>query len=361
MRMPAFLNGSKIKLSLLLVIIPFCVSAQNLILFKNEAGLYGFKNSSGTIVVKPKYMTASPFSEGLAAVWNGKGGYIDVTGSEVIPLQYSITQSFKNGVGKVFNGTEWFYINRSGQRVNPATVSKPVQADGKFSIMYALDKKTDGKLYVNNIITYIQNNGTIANMVDRLNATFKLPYNVYIRFIWMGEINAEYDPNDRSINFSLEMIDFLYSSYQKYYTGSRLDEAVNNSIVFFLFHEVGHALKDIYELPIPGNQESAVDDFACFLLTNRNDDATEKAALDGANSFVLLSKSSTVKAPYWDEHPFDEQRFFYILCKLYGKNPGKYQGVASQYKLPESWQSKCVEGYNDMIKSWKKLLENYFK
>src|SRR5262245_48506613 len=85
---------------------PFFLSVQDLAPFKNEAGVYGYKNSSGKVVVAPKYMSALPFSEGLAAVWSGKGGYIDVTGKEVIPLQFATAQSFHNGVAKVYNGTE---------------------------------------------------------------------------------------------------------------------------------------------------------------------------------------------------------------------------------------------------------------
>lgn len=348
-------------LSYLLIVSPFFLSAQDLQRFKNGSDLYGYKNSAGKIVIQPKYTIAQPFSEGLAAVWNGKGGYIDAAGKEVIPLQFSMALSFKNGTARVYNGKEWYYINTSGIRVNTPIVANTNPAEGKFSILYSLDRTTTGKLYMSNIVSYLKNNGKIASMIDRLNATFKLPHNIFIRFKWMNVINAAYDPNDRSINFSLEMVDFLYTQYQSVYSGSRLDEAVNNSIIFFLFHEVGHALKDIYELPIPGNQESAVDDFACFLLTNRQDDAMEKAAIDGANSFVLLSKNQDVKAPYWDEHPFNEQRFFNILCKLYGKNPGKYQSFVTQYKLPERWQQRCGEEYNDMVKSWKKLLEPHFK
>lgn len=356
------LHGSSILIFLFFAFTPRFIQAQELTRFKNEVGMYGYKNAAGNIVVKAKYMSASDFSEGLAAVWNGKGGYIDGSGKEIIPLQYAMTQSFQNGIAKVYNGTEWFYINKLGQRVNhTANNQKPTSTASKFSIFYTMDRSPNGKLYVNNIIQYIKDHGIINQMIERLNATFVLPHNINITFKWLGTINAYYDPNDKSINFGLEMVDFIYTLYSKYYSGSRLDEAVNNSVVFFLFHEVGHALKHIYDLPLRGNQEAAVDDFACFLLTNRQDENTEKAALDGANTFILFSKANLGSAPYWDEHPFDEQRFFAILCQLYGKNPTKYNQLVMEYKLPESWKLRCVEEYSDMIKSWNQLLKTHYK
>jgi Putative metallopeptidase/WG containing repeat len=336
--------------------------AQYPVPFKNTAGLYGYKKANGQVLIQPKYMSAQPFSEGYAAVWNGKGGFIDSTGREVIPLKYDMTQSFKNGLARVSLSGQWFYINKAGIKTTTVPVAPATVSDkSRFAVLYALDRTPEGKVYMNEVVRYLQTSGLVNTMVERLNATFKLPHSVSIRFQWVGDVNAFYNPNDRNIYFGLEMVDFIYAKFKTVYAGERLNAAVNNALVFFLFHEVGHALKDIYELPIPGNQESAVDDFSCFLLSNRSDDQTEQAALDGASSFALFANDSNMHTPYWDEHPFDLQRYYYILCRLYGKNPAKYAAIVAQNKLPDHWKAGCGEAYTSMIKDWKKLLQPYLK
>lgn len=49
--------------------------------FNNETGLYGYQTTQGKIVISPQFEDAKPFSEGLAAVYNGqRWGYINSKG-----------------------------------------------------------------------------------------------------------------------------------------------------------------------------------------------------------------------------------------------------------------------------------------
>jgi hypothetical protein len=74
--------------------------AQTLIPFRNEKGLWGFKNQAGQIVVTPEYnYRPEPFSEGRAVVMKiyNRRGVIDESGKIIIPMEYSSVSSFKNG------------------------------------------------------------------------------------------------------------------------------------------------------------------------------------------------------------------------------------------------------------------------
>ena len=79
--------------------------SEGLFKFKDEAtGLWGFKDSNGSTVIKPNYNGVSAFSEGLALVHQiidkeKQYGFVDQTGKIVFPLslKYQNIGSFKNG------------------------------------------------------------------------------------------------------------------------------------------------------------------------------------------------------------------------------------------------------------------------
>ena len=60
-------------------------------LVQTESG-YGFIDTTGKMVIPPKYLEVKPFYEGLAAVRVGdKWGFIDRSGELVIPPPFPIT------------------------------------------------------------------------------------------------------------------------------------------------------------------------------------------------------------------------------------------------------------------------------
>lgn len=74
------------------------LQAQNLNVFKNDAGKYGVKDIYGKIIVEPQYDYALSYSEGLLAVKKGqKWGYINEKGEMVITPQFEFAQNFSNG------------------------------------------------------------------------------------------------------------------------------------------------------------------------------------------------------------------------------------------------------------------------
>ena len=87
---------------------------------------YGFKNSSGQIIIPAKYSRYSGssknspnFSEGmLSVVQNRKYGFINEEGIEIIPPIYRRALSFSEGLAAVRRGTDsWGYIDKSGKEI----------------------------------------------------------------------------------------------------------------------------------------------------------------------------------------------------------------------------------------------------
>jgi len=118
-------------MAILMLFCTMALHAQDLSLFRDSNGKYGYKNKQGKIIIEPKYDKAFEFSEGLAGIrQNGKWGYIDKKGIEIVKPQYSYTGSFQNGIayinidGKVdgygnVDGGKWGLIDKSGKEIVP--------------------------------------------------------------------------------------------------------------------------------------------------------------------------------------------------------------------------------------------------
>ena len=98
--------------------------SNNLFLIVSDDGnLYGFMNVKGTIVVKPQYVGAREFSEGMAAVAvqdgedNVKYGFVNHTGKLVIPAKYTDVSNFSDGVALAQLDGKWLLIDKNGKTV----------------------------------------------------------------------------------------------------------------------------------------------------------------------------------------------------------------------------------------------------
>jgi len=80
-----------------------------------ENGLYGYIDSTGAVIIPPKYKGAGEFSEGLAPVReNGYYGYIDETGKYVINPIYDYCAPFNQGLGRIYLNGKVNFINKEG-------------------------------------------------------------------------------------------------------------------------------------------------------------------------------------------------------------------------------------------------------
>jgi hypothetical protein len=123
---------------------------------------------------------------------------------------------------------------------------------------------------------------------------------------------------------------------------------------------MGHALIAIYDLPVTGKEEDAVDQLATIILLEGGEEG-ENAAIDGANSFVGEDEQEMDDLSFWDEHSFDEQRFYNILCWIYGKDSEGYQYLVDDETLPANRAERCPAEYDRMSRSWQALLSPYVK
>lgn len=210
----------------------------------------------------------------------------------------------------------------------------------------------------------------LEDTVHELNEVFALPSQVPVVFRECGDVNAFYDPEAREISLCYELVEYyagmFLSEDQTEEEAAEGGEAVAGATLFTFFHEMGHALIDLYDLPVTGREEDAVDQLATMILLEGGDEG-ETAALNGAWSFLSEEEedededSEGEELAFWDEHSLDEQRFYNIVCWSYGKNPEAFQELVDDETLPENRAERCPAEYDRMSRSWDALLDPYVK
>ena len=206
----------------------------------------------------------------------------------------------------------------------------------------------------------------LENAADDLNTKLTLPWDITLTSKVCGQINAFYNPNDRSITICYEFMEL----FQKLYLEQGDTPAVANQKMFdattFIFcHELGHALINAYKLPVTGREEDVADQVATYISSEEMGESGERAAIAGAVGFLLLSQKrgsgGVDDTQFADEHSMDKQRYYNIVCWLYGHDPNKYQNLVQDGTLPPARAQRCPSEYQQFSEALKTQLAKFRK
>ncbi len=248
-----------------------------------------------------------------------------------------------------------YYI---GTNETPGTSGKLAFEDkGDFKIAYG-ETQNPQYAYYNEIV---KKSGAFENTANFLNQVFILQQDFPIIFKECGFVNAYYDTEKKEIVICDELLgSFTQNFVYIVNTPEEVDKAVSGATYFILFHELGHGLINVYNLTYSGKEEDVADQLAAVILTNLGEDGP-KAAITGANYFYITSSEIGPGFPFWDEHALNQQRYYNILCWVYGSNPVKFNYFVGTYGLPEDRAERCQYEYEKMAQFWNTTLTPYVK
>ena len=200
------------------------------------------------------------------------------------------------------------------------------------------------------------------NEAQVLNDALILPYDITINIAECGEENAFYDPSTKQIIMCYELIDHFANVFYDYSeTDTDLGTAILNSMYFVFYHEVGHMVVDIYDLPATGNPEDNADQVSTLILLDAGESGLS-ALLDGSNWFFIKSEESNIEeSAFSDIHSPDRRRYYNLLCWIYGSDPQNGEYLITEWELPEDRASGCEDEYIRMSNAWNRLLSPYLK
>lgn len=238
------------------------------------------------------------------------------------------------------------------------------RSGGTFRLTYAPVQDPDYR----DVRDLFREAGLLEEAVKALNNTFRIPRDVEVTLRECGEANAYYESDSRRISLCYELVayyaDIFFIDAETEEDQEIAGEAVAGATLFTLFHELGHALIDLWDLPITGREEDAVDQLATIILLEGGEDG-QSAALSGAEAFWGEEEDDESaegeEESFWDEHSLGEQRYYNIVCWSYGSNPEGLSDLIEDEWLPQERADQCPDEFARMSKAWDTLLSPYVR
>ncbi len=249
--------------------------------------------------------------------------------------------------------SEAFAIETGGNGTSETRATSPI--NGKLILSY---NKPSERLMP--IFRIVSEGHVLAPFVAHANTILLLPKDVQVIFAECGLSTAFYKSATGSITICYEFLGHIAQSLLQLRKANAergeeydADTALMNATTFMFLHELGHALVDIYDIDVVGEEEAA-DGFATAILLDLNNGFI--AAIYSAHAFLWMSKEDEKdieSLAFWDEHPFGRQRFYNIVCWVYGKMGSNEMKAALQRQgMQESRLSKCATEFRRTRRFW---------
>ncbi len=197
----------------------------------------------------------------------------------------------------------------------------------------------------------------------QMNAAFKFKSGIPVHITSCGKINAWWNPRQQRIIMCYELMGFFLKLFNgNVKNNEELAAATLGALYFVFYHEAGHMLDDVFDLPAVGKEEDAVDQLATLILLESGD-AGVVTAMRGAQSFKLIGEMQAKrgKPSYWDEHSLGQQRFYNVACLIFGSNPSKYTPMVTNGYLPKKRAVRCANEYSELSRAWTSLLKPHLR
>lgn len=251
--------------------------------------------------------------------------------------------------------------------MTPSHAQTKIQDQGDFLVSY---ERSTSQIH-EEFRRIFQEDRYLEDIAADINASLALPYDVGMSFAPCGTANAFYDPEQYTIIMCYELVEYFAGLFAEEYDNDEdLGLAILGATTFTLFHELGHALIHVLELPATGREEDAVDQLAATILLAEDEDGYSDAdsVLDAATWFLRGFEAQEDNNTRFDqlafhgEHSLDAQRFYNLMCWAYGSNQQEFSDLVSDEDgLPENRAARCPTEYERMSNAWTRLLEPYWK
>ncbi len=200
----------------------------------------------------------------------------------------------------------------------------------------------------------------VLERLEEIFRPFRLPEDLYIKTLDCdGKPNTYFDrEEDRpTVKICYEYMKALHDRMPKKPTTAGLapTEVLIGQYVFAAAHELGHALFDIYNIPIFGRQEDAADQFATYFILQFGGERAHRLILGAAYAYRGFVKQlhgnpkvTLPLAAFSSDHGQPEQRFYNLVCIAYGYDPKVFAAAVDKKWLPSPRAKVCKLEYQNL-------------
>jgi len=198
-------------------------------------------------------------------------------------------------------------------------------------------------------------------------APLVLPEELTIRAKECGMVNAWYVREDGKpvITMCYDMLDEVSRSVPKDKTrgGITPTDAAAGQFFFLITHETGHAVFDIFGMPVLGHEEDAADNFATYIMLQFGKERARR--LIGGAAWAWHEYISDYRANrdvqfklagFASNHGQPEERFYNMMCMAYGADQATFGDLVQDGWLPPTRSPTCREEFQKLTFAFHKLI-----
>ncbi|MFZ6725775.1 DUF4344 domain-containing metallopeptidase [Undibacterium sp. MH2W] len=225
------------------------------------------------------------------------------------------------------------------------------------------------------ILEAVRRSNLAERMVSVVNNSVRLHHNLGIGFTSCGNPNAFFDRSKSAIVFCLEMVELIADlAKEDEEIAMKLDKTefartIDGAIWGIFFHELGHAVIGVNNVPVTGREEDVADQFAVFYAVNFIEPQNIPVILPTIWLFRLMERKSDIasanqdqlKRLMSDEHSLDMQRVFNLACWAYGANSSRGAVAANFVKLPQERGARCPNEWATVDYGLRSRFKKYFR
>ncbi len=237
---------------------------------------------------------------------------------------------------------------------NRSVMATEANADLDIS---TVDEMIDDNLAHNKTSTN-SNKNVLEAVVIYINNSFKLKHSIELV---IGSGRAVYaDSGEKTIFMPFVFFEEARELFTQAGKGDLVNQAVADVVLHTVLHELGHLLIAMYDIPIVGREEDAVDALATVLILQ---DFTNGATIvKHTAELYKLDREPIKNLRKWDfmgEHSLNIQRHYQMMCHVYGSDPTNHQTLKRRIGFADDRASICIDEYRQISRSWAQLLEAY--
>lgn len=140
---------------------------------------------------------------------------------------------------------------------------------------------------------------------------------------------------------------------------------VLGNLEFVLLHELAHVVLGELKVPVLGPEEDTADYLAAtaLLVVGREDPARAArvasllmAAADGLALSWRVGQDAGARIPYWNQHALNIQRFYTVVCLLYGSDPEGFRELPDRVGMPAARAAGCGAEFEKSNRAFRWLL-----
>ena len=245
--------------------------------------------------------------------------------------------------------------NQAGQNVRvPVEHGQP----NRVTIEYVVPKSAEFQ----ELYAMLREHRVLEDMQGIL-SPFRLPEELTIKTTECGMANSWYSRENSkpTVTICYELLRHILQSLPKKTIpgGITPRDAAIGQFFWLTTHEVGHAMFDLFKVPIFGHPEDAADNFAGYMMLLFGKERARRLIAGGAwawREYVADYRTNpivkTQLAGFASNHGQPEERFYNLMCLAYGADPVTFADLTQDGYLPPNRSPSCRFEYDTLASAF---------